>query len=308
MPKYCSVFALSDTEDSDLRQQFQHNHDKLCNQCESLHSTLNNVFTAVDEASFTTEDKDEALFLASFATLAIPSWKCHFMRSTHQDQACLDVINTLNSGTVFIVNDWAMKFLPQRYRESQTDWFGKRGISWHISVVYRRIEGVLQWQAFIHVIQSCTQGSSVVTAIVQQVLATLKPEYPKINKAYFRQDNAGCYHSSCTLMKCHEILANTRVKVVRVDFSNLQGRKGAADWLAASCKSHIRTFINEGHGLCFASNLKDALLSHGGLEGVRVFSLDTKEEMPDDAQTIAGITELNNFEFSSVGSISCWSA
>ena len=64
-------------------------------------------------------------------------------------------------------------------------------------------------------------------------------------------------------------------------------------------------FINEGHDLCFASNLKEALLSHGGLEGVRVFSLDTKEEMPDDAQTIAGITELNNFEFSSVGSISC---
>ena len=51
--------------------------------------------------------------------------------------------------------------------------------------------------------------------------------------------------------------------------------------------------------------MKEALLSHGGLEGVRVFSLDTKEEMPDDAQTIAGITELNNFEFSSVGSISC---
>ena len=108
-------------------------------------------------------------------------------------------------------------------------------------------------------------------------------------------------------MKGHEILANTRVKVVRVDFSNLQGRKGAADWLATSCKSHIRTFINEDHDLCFASNLKEALLN-GGLEGVRVFSLDTKEEMPDDAQTIAGITELNNFEFSSVGSISCWRA
>ena len=135
--------VLSSTEDSDLRQQFQHNHDKLCNQCESLHSTLNNVFTAVDEASFTTEDKDEALFLASSATLAIPSWKCHFMRSTHQDQACLDVINALNSGTVFIVNDWAMTFLPQRYRELQTDWFGMQGISWDMSVVYRRIKGVL---------------------------------------------------------------------------------------------------------------------------------------------------------------------
>ena len=31
-----------------------------------------------------------------------------------------------------------------------------------------------------------------------------------------------------------------------------------------------------------------------------MFSLDTKEEMPDDAQTIAGITELNNFSSSLV--------
>ncbi|PFX29456.1 hypothetical protein AWC38_SpisGene5756 [Stylophora pistillata] len=228
--------------------------------------------------------------------------------SNHQDQARLDVIDVLNSEAVFFVNDWAMKFLSQRYRELQIDWFGKRGISWHISVVYRRIEGVIQWQAFIHVIQSCTQGSSAVTAIMQHVLATLKQEYPEINKAYFRQDNAGCYHSSRPLMKCQEISANTGVKVVRVDFSAPQGGKGVADRLAASFKSHTRAYINEGHNVCTASDLKEALLSHGGLEGVRMVSLDTIEETPDDAQTITGIPKLNNFEFSSMGSISCWRA
>ena len=84
-------------------------------------------------------------------------------------------------------------------------------------MVYRWIEGVLQWQAFIHVTQSCTQGSSAVTAIMQHVLATLKQEYPEINKAYFRQDNAyfrqdnaSCYHSTRTLAKCHEISATLR--------------------------------------------------------------------------------------------------
>ena len=41
---------------------------------------------------------------------------------------------------------------------------------------------------------------------------------------------------------------------------------------------------------------------------VRVVSLDTIEETPDDVQTITGITKLNNFEFSSVGSIYCWRA
>ena len=159
------------------------------------------------------------------------------------------------------------------------------------------MEGVLQWQAFIHVIQSCPQGSSTVTAIMQHVLATLKHEYPEINRAYFRQDNAGCYHSSHSLMKCQEISANTGVKVVHVDFSDPQGGKGAADRLAASCKSHIRAFINEGHDVCTASDLKGALLSYGGLEGARAVFLDTIEETPDDRQTITGITKLNKTGF-----------
>ena len=31
--------------------------------------------------------------------------------------------------------DWAMKFLQLRYREKQSEWYGKRGLSWHISSV-----------------------------------------------------------------------------------------------------------------------------------------------------------------------------
>ena len=247
------------------------------------------------------------MYLVSSATLAIQSWKCHLLRSTHQDQARLDTVDALEPGAVFIVNDWAMKFLPQRYRESQTDWFGKRGISWHISVVYRKVEEELQWQGLIHVIQSCSQESSAVVAIMHHVLATLKCEHPEINKAYFRQDNAGCYHSSRTILACQQISLGTGVQVARVDFSDPQGGKGAADRLAATCKGHIRAYINEGHDVCTATDLKNALLSYGGLEGVRVVSLDTIAETPDESQAIAGITKLNNFEFcSTADSVTCW--
>lgn len=102
------------------------------------------------ETTFPTQDaKDEALFIFQTAQLAIMSWKCHILRSANQDQARI-----LDDNTVLIINDWAMKFLPQKYRESQTDWFGKPDISWHVSVVYRRVSGVLQWQGFLHIVQS----------------------------------------------------------------------------------------------------------------------------------------------------------
>ena len=57
------------------------------------------------------------------------SWKGHIVRSANQDRERTDALEKLDEKTVLIVNDWAMKSLPQKYREFQTDWFGKRGIS-----------------------------------------------------------------------------------------------------------------------------------------------------------------------------------
>ena len=34
--------------------------------------------------------------------------------------------------------DWAMKFLPIGYRETQRDWFGKKGKSWLVSVAVKK--------------------------------------------------------------------------------------------------------------------------------------------------------------------------
>ncbi len=133
---------------------------------------------------------------------------------------------------MFIVIDWAMKFLPHKYCESQSDWFGKRGISWHISVVYRRVFGELQSQGFIHIVKSCSQNSSAVVTIMQHVLCPLATEYPNITKAFFRQDNAGCYHAAPTLLVCPSIEVSTRINVTGMDFSDPQGGKGVADRMA----------------------------------------------------------------------------
>lgn len=45
------------------------------------------------------------------------------------------------------------------------------------------------------------------------------------------------------------------------DFSDPQGGKGPCDRLAATCKLHIRVFINEGHDVTNTEEMKKALLS-----------------------------------------------
>ena len=77
-----------------------------------------------------------------------------------------------------------------------------------------------------------------------------------------------------------------------------KGGKGAADRMAATAKNHIRMYINEGNDVTNAHQMKDALLSHGGVEGVRVAVADSLEDsVSGELPKIAGISKLNNFRF-----------
>ena len=87
---------------------------------------------------------------------------------------------------------------------------------------------------------------------MQDVLRTIKLEYNEIEKAYFRQDNAACYHSSSTILSWPFVSASTGIQIESIDFSDPQGGKGAADRLAATCKAHVRVFINKGNDVTSA--------------------------------------------------------
>ena len=88
----------------------------------------------------------------------------------NQGETRLEVIDFLNEILVLLVQDWAMKFLPRKFRESQSDWFAKKGMSWHITVATRRAENQeLQMMTFVHVYQTCNQDSSAVLSIMKDV-------------------------------------------------------------------------------------------------------------------------------------------
>lgn len=296
---HCIPYSLSETgTQGGYRKSCDHAHDECCNQCKALAAALNDITEKVKQATYpSVDDHDEAVYLTESAITAIKNWKCHILRSANQDQARTDVLDLLDEKSVLIVNDWAMKFLPRKYRESQTDWFGKRGISWHISVIYRRIKGQLQWQGLVHIIQSCSQGSPAVVYIMEDVLKTIKKDHPEVSTAYFRQDNAGCYHSNETITSCSVISQSSGLNIARIDFSDPQGGKGAADRLAATCKAHIRRYVNEGNDVTTADQMKEAINSYGGVQGVRVAAMESIDEILEMTQKIPGISKLNNFAF-----------
>ena len=211
---HCMTYALSDPHDSSFQQKCPHVHHDHCAECVSLSTLLDQINRSVEQASFQSkDDRDEATYVAKHSKNAIESWKAHQLRLVRQDQSRLQILEKLDSKSVYVTQDWAMKFLPTKYRESQPDWFGKWGISWHISVAVCRHNEQLESQSFIHIIQNCTQGSSAVVPIMTHVLKTLKTEHPEVKRAFFRQDNAGCYHSTATILSVPVIERESGVQV-----------------------------------------------------------------------------------------------
>lgn len=98
----------------------------------------------------------------------------------------------------------------------------------------------MEMMTFVHVFESAAaQDSSSVLAILNDVFSQLKTIMPELQTVYIRNDNAGCYHCTQTLITVPQIAKRHGLQISRIDFSEPQGGKGACDRKAATIKSHM---------------------------------------------------------------------
>lgn len=90
-------------------------------------------YVVLDQMCSLNLDDDEAVDVIE-ARNNIQAWKAHIVRTINQDRSRVDLLDTLKTSQILLVMDWAMKFLPLLHREKQSDWFGQKGISWHVTV------------------------------------------------------------------------------------------------------------------------------------------------------------------------------
>ena len=105
-------------------------------------------------------------------------------------------------------------------------------------------------------------------AVIEDVVKQLKATFPEVKKVYLRQDNAGCYRSAATLLAIQQISITHKVRM-RIDFLDPQGGKGACDRKAATIKNSIRMYVNSGHDVETASQMKVSIES-STIRGLRV--------------------------------------
>jgi hypothetical protein len=174
---HCRKFALSDEIDPNFCQNCLHEHSTNFNDCQALKNTLREMEHAIRGTSWTPYNRDhqeDLLYDFERAQADIQLWKAHILRSINQEEAKQDLLKNKDPNTAVIIMDWAMKFLQLKYREKQSDWFGKRGLSWHVSTVISVDEKSedLVLKTYAHLFDACQQDWFTVLSIIENTLKT----------------------------------------------------------------------------------------------------------------------------------------
>ena len=128
VPDHCHLYALSDRKVPEYQSVCNHHHDSRCPDCERLKDTLKSVEEVVRSCEVDEKSKSVMLYDITQAREKIEQWKGHILAVIHQEKQKHDVMQQMNEETAFIIIDFAMKYLPKRYREDMASWFGKTGL------------------------------------------------------------------------------------------------------------------------------------------------------------------------------------
>ena len=147
---HCLAPALGDTSDSNLQSICQHKHETECEQCESLETVLKEIESEINLVEMLEEHSLWLNHDFKLCLVSIQDWKAHLLCTVKQEEGKQIALEHVDSASCLFVMDWAMKYLRQRYQERMSDFFGKRGRSWHVSAVITKHTEKFQVKCFVH--------------------------------------------------------------------------------------------------------------------------------------------------------------
>ena len=216
-----------------------------------------------------------------------------------------------NPKKVRVTCDFAMKELLQKARETQPEWFGKRGTSLH-GVAYERMvkideEWIIMVEVHIQILENDTlQDSDSVVALFLASLAQYKSAHMEVEEVIFSSDNAACYHCEDTVVRLwSQRKAIAGVTILALHFGEPGKGKYICDQYFAILKALMRRFRAAGNDVDtprkFAESLgydggaANTIITLGDIEGRR----DEKEKK--GKKFLKDISKYYGFEFKEDG-------
>ena len=202
-----------------------------------------------------------------------------------------------------------MKFVQIKFREKQSEWYGKRGMSWHISSVVSKDTEKQNTvvTSYIHLFNSCTQDWFSVASIVENLLKNVKLKQPNVTQAYLRSDEAGCYHNNLLIAALKDVGDRVGVSIQQYDFSEPQQGKDICDRIICPLKTSIRTYCNEGNDVLKAEDMHTALIQHRVKGTTASVNRVNEAVIQLDVNKFTNFSSFHNFKYHKDG-ITVWKA
>ncbi len=139
-------------------------------------------------------------------------------------------------------------------------------------------------------------------------MSDLEKEHGNLSEAFLKSDQAGCYKTGMLIQYITKRNSTARLKVKRYDFSEAQSGKDVCDSRSACAKFHMLKFIDQGHNVETAKQMKEALDSSGGVKGLKTCVVDINQKVEPKAIAFAlTISQYSSFLFEEDG-VKVWKA
>ena len=314
---HCVSCSCSDPNDNKkFKADCEYKHQDIkCDNCELIYDTLDVLMIMMEnyrvEGKLSEYDAAVINKRITDSQNAIYLYQIHLIKVFTQENEWQRLMDKCDPEVVFYEGDWAMKFLPMRHREKQSDWFGKNGISYHIGVFTRIVpnsfesDGVTPKdyrkvpEVYVSIVEDSSKQDALTTAaIIKENMSAYKKNNPEVKKIWLRSDNAGCYKSSKMIQSVASIEDIEDLEVLGYVFSAPCDGKSLCDTYAAIVKHHIAKMVSSGEmDVTNPRELAKAAVAASGIANVVVMcgTFDFAENC--DFKPIPKITDLNTFRF-----------
>lgn len=180
---------------------------------------------------------------------------------------------------VLIVMDHKQKILPQKYREGQVEYFGKKGMSLlGFMIVRGYIDGEESGYEynFIDVVVEgyAGQNNTQVAAIIKVVKDYINTNFPDATSATIQSDNASCFSSQDLIPFIYFMNKDAGVKISKWIFTEAQTGKGRLDTHFSYLNLIMKAYVLEDNNIEKESDIFDALKFREGIKGSSALLLD----------------------------------
>ena len=156
---------------------------------------------------------EDTFYNISTSTNNIQDFVKHLMRDAQQKKAKVAAFEEINEETGFWLKDFCQQVLPQKFREGQKEYFGKKGMSLHVDVFFVNRNNALKKHVYMTAIYRCDQGTSSVISLADKVLNQFCTDEPGIRTLYAKSDNAGCYHGNYSAESIYHLYKEKNIQL-----------------------------------------------------------------------------------------------